>query len=114
MSAPGAGAAPDRDPRYILLPERIELRVRDRQLRLRWPDGLEAALSATALRNACRCAACTHLRRTDVPLPIDSDIDLESVVEFGVAGLQIVFSDGHRRGVFPWEYLRQLATRAGS
>ena len=44
---------------------------------------------------------------------MDAEISLAEVVEFGVAGLQVVFSDGHRRGIFPWEYLRQLAMRAG-
>jgi DUF971 family protein len=24
------------------------------------------------------------------------------------AGLNLVFSDGHRRGIYPWAYLREL------
>lgn len=95
------------------MPERIELGAQRRRLCLRWPDGLEATLSATMLRNACRCAACTQARRSGAQLEMDAGIGLDEVVEFGVAGLQVVFSDGHRRGIFPWEYLRQLATRAG-
>lgn len=98
-----------------LVPERIELGDRGRQLRLCWPDGLEKALSAMTLRNACRCAACTHLRRCGGHLQMDTDtqISMRQVTEFGVAGLQLVFSDGHRRGIFPWGYLRQLTASAG-
>ena len=98
----GAGAG-------VSIPERVELRDQGRELALRWPNGLETALSAATLRNACRCATCTHLRRKDAHSQIDAQIGLQQVAQFGVAGLQLVFSDGHRRGIFPWEYLRQLA-----
>ncbi len=78
-------------------------------MRLLWPDGLEATLGATMLRTACRCAGCTHLLRSGAPVHADTQIHLQQVAEVGVAGLQLVFSDGHRRGIFPWQYLRQLA-----
>lgn len=91
------------------VPERIELRARGRELRLRWPEGLETKLGAATLRNACRCASCTHLLRSGDPVRADAQIHVQHVAEVGVAGLQLVFSDGHRRGIFPWQYLRQLA-----
>jgi DUF971 family protein len=94
------------------VPERVAVAAHGRALRVRWRDGLEAALSASALRDACRCASCTHLRRCGEPVQSDPGIGLLQVAEFGVAGLQLVFSDGHRRGLFPWEYLRQLATHS--
>jgi DUF971 family protein len=94
------------------VPECVELREGRRQLRVRWPDGLEAPLSAATLRNACRCAACTHSRRNGSTTQADARIALDQVAEFGVAGLHLVFSDGHRRGIFPWAYLRQLACGA--
>jgi len=91
------------------MPELIELRDRGRELRLRWPDGLERTLGAATLRNACRCASCTHSLRSGDPVRADSQILLQQVAEVGAAGLQFVFSDSHRRGIFPWQYLRQLA-----
>jgi DUF971 family protein len=94
-------------------PERVELRARGGELRLCWPDGLELTLAAATLRNACRCADCTHLRRIGAYVEADPKISLQHVAEFGVAGLQLVFSDSHRRGIFPWAYLRQMATRGG-
>ena len=94
------------------VPECVELRGGGGQLRVRWPDGLEATFSATTLRNACRCAACTHSRRNGSMPQADATIALDQVAQFGVAGLHLVFSDGHRRGIFPWAYLRQLASGA--
>ena len=112
MRATGTGAIWVGAAAEVSMPERIELGDRGRELRLRWPDGLEKALGAPTLRNACRCATCTHLRRSGAGAQRDAEITLEQVTQFGVAGLQLVFSDGHRRGIFPWEYLRELAARA--
>jgi DUF971 family protein len=77
------------------------------------PELVETTLGAQTLRNACRCAGCTHLRRRGDQVQADAETGLQRVAEFGIAGLQLVFSDGHRRGIFPWEYLRQLAVRSG-
>ena len=112
MRAMGSGAISGGTTAEVAMPERIELADRGRQLRVCWPDGLEAALGAPTLRNACRCATCTHFRRSGARAQSDAQITLEQVTQFGVAGLQLVFSDGHRRGIFPWEYLRELAARA--
>ena len=90
------------------VPECIEVTAGGRQLRIRWSNGPDTALSAATLRNACRCAACTHSRRIASTTQTDASIALDQVAQFGVAGLHLVFSDGHRRGIFPWAYLRQL------
>lgn len=113
MSVQGAGKASGATSSDASMPERITLAAQRRLLCLRWPGGLESTLSAKMLRKACRCAACTQARRMGAQVETDAEISLAEVVEFGVAGLQVVFSDGHRRGIFPWEYLRQLATRPG-
>jgi DUF971 family protein len=108
----GAGSTPLAAVPESSMPELIELRDRGRELRLRWPDGLEKTLGAATLRNACRCAGCTHLLRSGDPVHADAQIHLQQVAEVGAAGLQLVFSDNHRRGIFPWRYLRQLAVTA--
>lgn len=43
-----------------------------------------------------------------------ANADLERAEAFGVAGLQLFFSDGHDRGVFPWHYLWELGAVIGS
>jgi len=78
-------------------------------LELDW-DGRSAALSQRVLRRSCRCSECESRRRRlgDV-LPVAADVMLEKAEPVGIAGLQLFFSDGHSRGIYPWAYLRQIA-----
>ncbi|RQP23200.1 DUF971 domain-containing protein [Piscinibacter terrae] len=74
------------------------------RLDIRWPDGT-TALSATALRSACRCGRC---RGADA-LTMADDLSLVDVAPAGTYGLQLIFSDGHDRGIYPWPMLRELS-----
>jgi len=79
-------------------------------LELVWQDRTRARLPHALLRFACRCAACeqqsrTTGRRSDVP----PDIRLDDIRPVGDKGLNLVFTDGHGRGIYPWAYLRQIA-----
>jgi DUF971 family protein len=65
-------------------------------------------LAATRLRAACRCAQCVRARLDDI-LPRSFDgIVIEQVSPIGSYGINIGFSDGHARGIYPWAYLSQL------
>jgi DUF971 family protein len=79
-------------------------------LELVWQDRTRARLPHALLRFACRCAACeqqsrTTGRRSDVP----PDTRLDDIRPVGDKGLNLVFTDGHGRGIYPWAYLRQIA-----
>jgi DUF971 family protein len=75
------------------------------------------AIGAPRLRAACRCADCRRER-------IDRDADLDTcdatvagmtITEVRLVGdhaLNVAFSDGHDRGIYPWSYLRELARGA--
>jgi len=83
-------------------------------LTLQWEDS-ESTLDARMLRAACRCAQCRFERHQaglalDAPLPVaDNDhVTVSGVSSMGY-GLQIKFSDGHDRGIYPLAYLRELA-----
>lgn len=93
-------------------PAAIEHHRRSQCLHLTWANGLEARLDARKLRNHCRCSTCRALAlqgwRSET-----QGVELENVALFGVAGLQCHFSDGHDRGVFPWQYLYQLGNVIG-
>lgn len=74
---------------------------------LEWP-GRRARLTAAALRGACRCAWCTLARRRGQPV---GEADAITAFEpMGGEAVHIVFSDGHRTGVFPWNFLSDIAT----
>ncbi|MFG1346647.1 gamma-butyrobetaine hydroxylase-like domain-containing protein [Xanthobacter autotrophicus DSM 431] len=68
-----------------------------------------ARLSAATLRAACRCAPCTAARAQGWFEADVSGITLADIAPFGAHGLNLTFSDGHARGVFPFAYLAALA-----
>jgi len=78
-------------------------------LSLAWADGREARFTAAALRAACKCAACEQRRRDGHPAAVPAGTALTAIHPVGEMGVQLVFSDGHDRGIYPWPYLHQLA-----
>jgi len=67
-------------------------------------------LDAADLRRACRCAACAGSRLLGTEIVAAPGIRLISAAPIGGYALNLGFSDGHARGVFPFAYLAQLAT----
>ena len=76
---------------------------------LRWDDG-EATLPAATLRAHCRCAPCQAARLRGAEAGVDADLRLVDARAIGRYALQLVFSDGHERGIYPWAYLRSLGS----
>jgi prepilin-type processing-associated H-X9-DG protein len=70
--------------------------------------GLGRRLDAERLRAACRCAGCTVARRLGGPAPAAAGIRISTALPVGGYGLNIGFSDGHARGLFPFSYLDEL------
>jgi DUF971 family protein len=80
------------------------------------PQGLDVhwgeekfRLAATHLRNQCRCAACKQLALQGTPVVAGAGIQLTNASPVGSYAVQLHFSDGHERGIYPWSYLRELA-----
>ena len=88
-------------------PNELRVAPRGAALVLAWDDGRSATIAATALRQACRCAACTAGRETGAPLTAD-DAAITAVEPIGGYAVNIAFSDGHARGIYPWGLLREL------
>lgn len=72
-------------------------------------DGRVTVLSAERLRAACRCAACRARTRTGAPAIPARGLSIDEVREIGAHAAQLVFSDGHDRGIYPLPYLSELA-----
>jgi DUF971 family protein len=72
-------------------------------------NGGPQSFDSGKLRRACRCAQCEQIRRTGGELAPSARVEIEDVQPMGY-GVQIAFSDGHRRGIYPWEYLLTLAS----
>lgn len=80
-------------------------------LRIRWADGMLSELPHALLREGCRCAACTQAQRDGSPVVAMADVRIAAIAPVADRGLNLVFSDGHGRGIYPWHYLRELAGR---
>ncbi|OAF10551.1 hypothetical protein AYJ54_09710 [Bradyrhizobium centrolobii] len=77
---------------------------------VRTTEDAELSLSAEQLRLSCKCAHCTRARfdgRFPERFP---DIAITEIGDLGY-GLNISFSDGHNRGIYPKPYLLSLAGR---
>lgn len=92
------------------MPSQVVLHQRSHRLELRWPDGQGVILSHARLRSACQCAWCEGPRRRGTgPAAHDPDVTVQAVTPVGEVGLQLHFSDGHDKGIYPWSYLQSLA-----
>ena len=90
-------------------PQEIQLRNASRTLELAWQD-MHAVLSYKVLRQSCRCSVCESTRRKlDDVIPVSPEVALLKIEMLGSIGVQMFFSDGHERGIYPWTYLRQMA-----
>ncbi|MEM8710375.1 MAG: DUF971 domain-containing protein [Planctomycetota bacterium] len=77
-----------------------------------WRDGVENAASAAEIRRGCPCAHCVdeHTGRPLLdPTTVRDDLTHTSVELVGNYALGLVFSDGHRTGIFTWVNLRRIA-----
>jgi DUF971 family protein len=77
------------------------------QLRLNWPNGREQLLDHAELRRQCPCSQCRAFRLQGLTVNVNPRIRVTELNAQGY-GLQLIFSDGHERGIYPWSYLAQL------
>jgi len=100
------------------MPKPIRARQVDKigeELAVAWEDGAESFFALELLRRACPCAACGgepdvlgRVLRPDVQYSRES-FSLTSFEFVGGYALQPVWGDGHRTGIYSWNYLRRLA-----
>jgi len=90
-------------------PRKIHNAREQRQLIIYWQGGQEHAIHYQQLRSACRCASCRADQTGGKILLIPDDLQVEKINNLG-QGLQFIFSDGHQRGIFPWQYLFELGS----
>ncbi|WP_394562105.1 DUF971 domain-containing protein [Aquipseudomonas alcaligenes] len=77
------------------------------QLCLEWSDGRVSQLSHARLRAACPCSQCRAARLHGRIDAVPSEVRLRAINQQGY-GVQLVFSDGHDKGIYPWSYLQEL------
>jgi DUF971 family protein len=93
-------------------PVELRLEPAGKALIIAWDDGLRARLSARFLRSNCRSAGAVRLAMAG--LPVDPAVCITGMQLVGIYALNLAFSDGQDRGIYPWIYLRDLAQEADS
>jgi prepilin-type processing-associated H-X9-DG protein len=88
--------------------EHIENRTLDGILAVRWNDGSEHAFTHAELRVACPCSECRALRRAGGSVEAADAVRLRAIEPAGSNALNLAFSDGHARGIYPFALLAQL------
>lgn len=73
-------------------------------------QGETIRLPAQRLRAACKCAHCVRARIDGVFAHAFDGIAIAQVAPIGGYAINIIFSDGHARGIYPWSLLLDLKT----
>ncbi len=87
----------------------VSVHAERRILRVTLSEGRSFEVGAKRLRMQCRCAVCSRARIEGTFAPAARDIEIEQATPIGQYGLNLAFSDGHTRGIFPFAYLAELA-----
>lgn len=89
------------------MPREIVNAREQRILRLAWPDGRTQSLGHQQLREACPCSQCRARRLRHGVFSVVEGVQLTGI-ELQGYGVQLLFSDGHDRGIYPWAMLAGL------
>lgn len=77
-------------------------------------DGKDIQLSAQFLRINARDAVSRRQIIDDGVANIDPDIQITGIYPVGHTGLNITFSDGNHRAIYPYSYIKSLISNAAS
>ena len=83
------------------------------ELRIIWDDGHRGYHTMRLLRKYCPCASCkTEVESNEgkIMLPIlkPGQYELKGIETVGNYALQLLWGDGHRTGIYTFDYLRQI------
>lgn len=99
-------------PNFAAAPPRsFSLSSDGRDLTLDWRDGSTTRVDAETLWSNCPSAAGRRRRLDGINSSGDPQLALTGAFPIGNYALNLAFSDGHDRGIYPWGYLAQLAAR---
>ncbi|MEM9682870.1 MAG: DUF971 domain-containing protein [Pseudomonadota bacterium] len=90
-------------------PRQVTLAADRGHLEIEWDDGTRDRASAGALRAASRSSGAVRARLDGRAVPPPGDLTIVAVNPIGHYALNLVFSDGHDRGIYPWGYLKEVA-----
>ena len=107
--------------RSALTPAKVRVLLTEgRGLEIDWSDGHQSAWTFAWLREACPCATCVETRNSEgrqpgqpkpkpaqlLPLyaPLPKPTSAHGVGRYAI---EFAWNDGHRSGIYSWDYLRR-------
>lgn len=95
----------------------VKINLKDKKiLHIVWDDKAESFISLAVLRKNCPCANCTIERQNRLPsyIPLMSDTQktLTDIKQVGTYAIQLYWQDGHDDGIYNFEFLRELGSKA--
>ena len=96
----------------------VNIQIVGSELAVAWNDGTETFLPLETLRRSCPCAQCGgepdvlgNVEQPHVTYTLSS-FRLRSFEVVGGYALQPVWEDGHRSGLYSFQYLQKLGSQA--
>jgi DUF971 family protein len=91
----------------------IEIRLSDhrRSLVVVWEDASISRLGARCLRANSRASAALRAALDGAAIAIADDVEIREILPVGQYAINLIFSDGHDRGIYPWPFLRELSDK---
>ena len=84
-------------------------------LAIKWSDTQESFLNFTSLRDQCPCANCKgesdifgNIYKGPEIKKMDTAYELMNVIKIGHYAIQITWADGHKDGIFTYDFLRKM------
>ena len=90
-------------------PRLVRLNGAAATLELEWASGCTKSVRYELLRARCMCSQCRRVRQRGQQIEVVDGIAVVEARPCGRNAVQLVFSDGHERGIFPFAYLSELA-----
>ena len=87
----------------------------DTSLKVKWKDMYRSEVSYRRLRQKCPCAHCDATRSDKDPFhirPADDffeNLHLVDIQQVGRYAVRLVWNDGHRTGIYTFQFLRELS-----
>lgn len=87
----------------------ITLSKEKRALAITWNNGETVNIPAAILLQHCRSAGALRQYLDGSAGPMAAAVTIEAVRLIGRYAINIVFSNGQERGIYPWQFLAEIA-----
>ena len=95
---------------FRMAPVEIKIIQNGQAILVSWPDGTSQQIPALTLRSKSRSARSLSKRIKNEPDNFEINLTIENVSMVGSYAINVKFSDGYDKGVFPWNMLREITS----